>query len=68
MPRFLAPSSAGLRHPTDPKKENGMVVNPPRYLEIGGLDKASRTAPSVSKGGTRKNVYGIVKPGKGSGR
>lgn len=68
MARYLAPSSAGLRKPTDPQKDNGMIVNPPRYLEMGGLDKASRTAPSVSKGGTRKNDYRIVKPGKGAGR
>lgn len=68
MGRYLAPSSAGIRQPTDPKKENGMVVNPPRYLEFGGLDKSSKTAPGVSKGLGRSNPYRIVKPGKGSAR
>lgn len=68
MARFAAPSSTGLRQPTDPKKDNGMIVNPPRYLELGGLDKASKTAPGVSKGLGRKNEYKVVKPGKGSSR
>ncbi|HUP07662.1 MAG TPA: hypothetical protein VMU47_10955 [Caldimonas sp.] len=66
--RYLAPSTAGLRQPTDPKKDNGMVVNPPRYLEMGGLDRASKTAASVSNSNTRKNEFAIVKPGKGSSR
>lgn len=69
MGRLFAPSQTGLRKPTDPQKENGMVVNTPRYLEFGGLDKASKTSPSVNKAPTgKKNVYGIVKPGKGSSR
>jgi hypothetical protein len=42
--RFLEPSSSGLRKPTDPQKDNGQMINPPRYSELGGLDKPSRIA------------------------
>jgi hypothetical protein len=42
--RYLEPSTDGLRKPTDPQKENGQIINPPRYAEHGGLDKASRVA------------------------
>jgi hypothetical protein len=55
--RFLAPSSAGLRKPTDPDKNNGQVINPPRYAELGGLDKPSRIAQA--------NPLTISKPGGG---
>jgi hypothetical protein len=68
MGRYLAPSSSGLRQPTDPKKENGQVVNPPRYVELGGLDKASKTSVMVSKSINKTNAYKVVKPGKGSAR
>jgi hypothetical protein len=51
------PSSAGLRRPTDPQKENGQIINPPRYAEHGGLDKPSRIA--------QKNPLSISKPGGG---
>jgi hypothetical protein len=55
--RYLEPSEEGLRKPTDPQKENGQVINPPRYAEHGGLDRASRTA--------QKNPLVISKPGGG---
>lgn len=42
--RFLEPSTAGLRKPQDAQKENGQVINTPRYAELGGLDKPSRIA------------------------
>lgn len=42
--RFLEPSTAGLRKPNDTQKENGQIINPPRYAEFGGLDKASRVS------------------------
>jgi hypothetical protein len=42
--RFLEPSSAGLRRPTDPQKDNGQIINQPRYAEHGGLDKPARVA------------------------
>ena len=55
--RFLEPSTQGLRKPTDPQKENGQIVNPPRYAEHGGLDKPSRAY--------QKNPFSISKPGGG---
>ena len=42
--RYLMPSSDGLRKPTDPQKENGQIINPPRYAELGGLDALVFTA------------------------
>lgn len=57
--RFLEPSMAGLRKPTDAQKENGQMINPPRYSELGGLDKASRIE--------QKNPLTISKPGGGRG-
>lgn len=55
MARFLEPSADGLRKPTDPQKENGQIINPPRFAEIGGLDKPMRVF--------QKNPFGIRKPG-----
>lgn len=55
--RYLEPSSDGLRKPTDPQKENGQIVNPPRFAEHGGLDKPSRC--------TQKNPFTISKPNGG---
>lgn len=52
--KFLEPSSAGLRQPTDPQKESGQIINPPRYAEMGGLDSAKRVA--------QKNPLTITKP------
>lgn len=55
--RYLEPSEQGLRKPTDPQKENGQIINQPRYAEHGGLDRASRAA--------QKNPLVISKPGGG---
>jgi hypothetical protein len=52
--RYLEPSTAGLRKPTDPSKDNGQIINPPRYAEHGGLDKPARIA--------QKNPLTISKP------
>lgn len=64
---YLRPPGTGLRRPTDPQKANAMIENPPRYPQIGGLDKPSRTATSVNNAGG-PNVYAVVKPGKGRSR
>lgn len=37
MPGIVAPDSFPIRKPTDPSLVNGRNVNPPRYMEIGGL-------------------------------
>ena len=55
--RYLEPSSAGLRKPTDGQKENGQIINQPRYAEHGGLDRPSRLA--------QKNALTISKPNGG---
>lgn len=57
---FLKPSNSGLRQPTDAQKENGQIINPPRFAELGGLDKAMRVKDH--------NPLAVVKPGKGSAR
>jgi hypothetical protein len=55
--RYLEPSPNGLRKPTDAQKENGQIINPPRYAEHGGLDKNTRV--------TQKNPLTISKPNGG---
>lgn len=55
--RYLEPSTQGMRKPTDPQKENGQIINPPRYAEHGGLDKPARIA--------QKNPFTISKPNGG---
>lgn len=55
--RYLEPSDTGLRKPTDPQKENGQMMNPPRYAEHGGLDRSQRIS--------QKNILTISKPGGG---
>lgn len=55
--KFLEPSAGGLRKPSDAQKENGQIINPPRFSEMGGLDKASRVA--------QKNPLSIRKPTSG---
>jgi len=57
MARFLEPSAEGLRKPTDPQKENGQIINPPRFAEFGGLDRPSRIA--------QENALSISKPNGG---
>lgn len=44
----IAPSSGGLRKPTDSSQMNGVHYNPPRYAELGGLDAASRAGTTVN--------------------
>ena len=45
--RYLEPSDVGLRKPTDTQKENGQIVNPPRYAEHGGLITACIQARTI---------------------
>lgn len=55
--RYLQPNPDGLRKPTDPQKENGQIINPPRYAELGGLDAPRRIF--------QKNPLTISKPNGG---
>jgi hypothetical protein len=58
--QYLKPSSGGIRKPTDPGKENGQIINPPRYAEHGGGTGPSKFSAS--------NPLRISKPGGGRGR
>lgn len=63
-----APSSGGLRKPTDQGQMNGHVYNPPRYAEWGGLDGPSKTATSVNNSKFDVgNPLTISKPNGGRG-
>lgn len=65
-PRFLAPSDAGLRRPTDSAQINGVVINPPRFCEYGGLRNPSRVATTANKSlFDIGNPFHISKPGGG---
>ena len=55
MARYLEPSTSNIRKPTDAAQDNGQVINPPRFAQLGGLDKPSRIA--------KKNPLTIRKPG-----
>ena len=57
--KYLEPSAKGFRQPLDNRQDNGPVVNPPRFNQFGGLDKAKEPY------GAFKNKMSIVKPGKG---
>ena len=63
--RYLAPSSAGLRMPTDNNPMNGPVVNPPRMAQLGGLDSPRRVSTSANKVDSIGNVFHISKPNGG---
>ncbi|MBV8648469.1 hypothetical protein [Paludibacterium sp.] len=58
MSEIFKPSSTGMRRPTDNKRENGRIINPPRFAELGGLGDASKTM-------TGNNIR-IQKPGGGA--
>ena len=63
---FLAPSSAGLRQPTDPTQINGTVVNPPRFAEYGGLSGPKKVATSANNSYFDiGNPFRMSKPGGG---
>ena len=53
--KLFRPSERGRRSPTSNAKDNGQVVNPPRYAEMGGFSGSSK--------GITKNRMGIRKPG-----
>jgi hypothetical protein len=59
---MFAPSGTGLRMPTDPKKNNGNIINPLRYAELGGLTGPSKIVPSAN-GIHDVNELRVTKPG-----
>jgi len=52
---LFKPSTRGKRDPVSNDKNNGRIVNPPRFAEIGGLKSARK--------GMAKNAMSIKKPG-----
>jgi len=54
--KYLEPSQKGMRGPLDLNKENGLIVNPPRMNQMGGLDKVKEAK------GPFKNAFVIKKP------
>ena len=48
MSNWMKPNTANPPKPTDPRQERGKTINPPTYLDMGGLtgpskvDKAKR--------------------------
>lgn len=57
--RYLEPSSKGKRGELDSNKNNGRMVNPPRFAALGGLSSAKKS------GAMSKNMMTIKKPGAG---
>lgn len=54
---YLKPSSKGKRGELDNGRNNGRIVNPPRFAQLGGLSSAKK------KGAMTKNALSIKKPG-----
>lgn len=52
---LFKPSSKGMREPTSNEQNNGQVVNPPRYAEMGGFTSGRK--------GFKSNDKKIKKPG-----
>lgn len=51
------PTTKGMRRPLDNTIDSGMIVQPPRFPEIGGLKSPSKIG--------RKNRMNLRKPGQG---
>lgn len=52
---YLKPSTKGMRAPLDNGSTSDMIVNPPRWAQLGGLKSASKIG--------KKNTMGVKKPG-----
>ena len=57
-PRIFAPKPYAIRQPTDNKRKHGVVMNPPRFPEIGGsttknMDQRDPELTLKKPGGTR---------------
>jgi hypothetical protein len=52
---LFKPDGSGIRNPTTNAKENGVINNPPRFGELGGLSSAGK--------GIKRNKAVIRKPG-----
>lgn len=48
MPGIVGPKDYPIRKPDDPKQTNGRIVNPVRFMELGGFDAAGKWAGHIS--------------------
>lgn len=53
---YLKPTTKGKREPLDNGSTSDMIVNPPRFAEIGGLKSPSKIG--------KKNTMMVKKPGQ----
>ena len=55
--KYLEPSSKGKRGELENGKNNGRIVNPPRFAALGGLSSAKK------RGAMTRNSMSIRRPG-----
>lgn len=53
---YLKPTTKGMRAPLDNGSQSDMIVNPPRWAELGGLKNASKIG--------KRNQMTLKKPGQ----
>ncbi len=54
---FLKPTTKGMRAPLDNGSQSDLIVNPPRFAELGGLKNSSK----ISK---KRMGMAVKKPGQ----
>jgi len=67
MPGVVSPDRYPIRDPRDTSMQNGRCANPPRMIEIGGLDKQSKWDQNQhntsDQSGSSKNFFPIESGG-----
>ena len=53
---YLKPTTKGMRQPLDNGSTSDMIVNPPRWAELGGLKNSSKIG--------KKNTMTVKRPGR----
>lgn len=53
---YLKPTTKGMRQPLDNGSQSDMIVNPPRWAELGGLKSAGKIG--------KKNSMAVRRPGQ----
>lgn len=65
-PGLVSPDSFPIRQPTDKSQMNGKMVNPPRYIEIGGISGSQvwfkPNRPEGFQQSPQSNVARVEKP------
>ena len=64
MPGVVAPDSYPIRDPRDTKLSTGKIANPPRMIEMGGLDAQKKwdADHNTSSQDAQQNRFGVEKP------